>query len=169
MTGRNPDQVGYQWCAWWALQGDEPLSYVHTAALDLQEKLGALSAQLHSTGDFEGSKIVAAAALFNSAIGELLDEAGVSEFQIKKIERRRAGKPLSKHERALRGRQAGEIARKLIDEGLKAESAVQRATDETGLSRAEVFAWLKSNRAAIKMGEDARERLKTPGKPKFLE
>lgn len=169
MSTRDPALIGFEWCAWWALQGDEPLHFVRDAALDLGERLDQLGTRLHEAGDIEGSNIVAAARLYNSAISELLDEDGTSEFKVI-IQRRKAGKPMNKFARARKGRRAGEIARKLIAEGVKTESAVQSAVDKTGLSRAEVFAWLKSNRAAVDMGDRARKEMADPKrKPKFVE
>lgn len=143
---RDPEVVGYEWAAWWALQGDEPLARVRDCAVDLEHRLGQLGADLHRRQEFDGDEIVAAAHLFMIALTELLDENGTSEFKAT-ISRRKRGKPINKHERALVGHRAAGIVRRLVSEGWKQEAALQQAKQETGLSRAETMVWLRIERA----------------------
>lgn len=142
---RDPERVGYEWAAWWALQGDEPLSRVRDCAIHLQQKLGELSFKMHAIGDEEAEKIAASSNLFMIALAELLDEEGTSEFKAK-IERRRRGKPINKHERALKGNKAAALVQRLVDEGWKQEAAIQEAVTQLALSRAEIMTWLRYHR-----------------------
>lgn len=146
---RDPEQVGYEWAAWWALQGDEPLERVHECAVDLQRKLGDISARLNRQGEHEAEEIVAAANLFLIAIAEILDPNGTSEFKAE-IKRRKSGKPINKHERALRGRSAASAVQRLVDGGWKQEAAIHQVVGDTGLSRAEIMTWLASRRRWLK-------------------
>lgn len=145
---RDPEKIGYEWTAWWALQGDEPLERVRDCAVDLERRLGQLGANLHNGKDYDAAKIISAAHLFMIALAELLDENGTSEFKAT-ISRRRRGKPINKHERALVGHRAAGIVRRLVSEGWKQEAALQQATDQTGLSRAETMTWLRAERAFL--------------------
>lgn len=145
---RDPEMVGYAWAAWWALRGDEPLERVRECAVDLERQLGQLGVKLHKRLDSNGASVVAAAHLFMIALAELLDEKGTSEFKAK-IERRKRGKPINRHERALRGRKAAGIVMELLSEGWKQEAALQQATQQTGLSRAEIMTWLRSSRLIL--------------------
>lgn len=145
-SNRDPEQVGYEWAAWWALQGDEPMERVHECAVHLQSKVGEVAASLHNRGDHEAAAAISAAHLFLIAMSELLDPTGTSEFKAE-VKRRKAGKPINKHERALRGRRAASIVERLVGEGWKQEAALTQAQEETALSRAEIMTWLASNRA----------------------
>jgi hypothetical protein len=145
---RDPEAIGYEWAAWWALQGDEPLDRVRDCAVDLERRLGQLGANLHERQDYDGANIIAAAHLFMVALTELLDEKGTSEFKAT-ISRRKRGKPINRHERALVGHRAAGIVRRLVNEGWKQEAALHQATEETGLSRAETMTWLRAERAFL--------------------
>ena len=145
---RDPKVIGHEWTAWWALQGDEPLERVRDCAIDLERRLGQLGADLHERQDHDGANIIAAAHLFIIALAELLDENGTSEFKAT-LTRRKRGKPINRHERALVGHRAAGIVRRLTDEGWKQEAALQHATSETGLSRAEIMTWLRAERAFL--------------------
>lgn len=148
---RDPEQIGYEWAAWWALQGDEPLERVHECAIQLQRKVGELSARLGATGDHEADQVLASTSLFLIAIGEILDPNGTSAFKAE-IKHRKRGKPINKHERALRGRDAASSVQILVDAGWKQEAAVMQVVTDTGLSRAEILSWLASNRSVLKRG-----------------
>lgn len=143
---RDPELVGYEWAAWWALQGDEPLSRVRDCAVHLQAKLGELSAGTPLSVD--AHKVISAANLFMIAIAELLDDDGSSEFKAK-IERRKRGKPINKHARALKGHAAAGIVLRLVSEGWKQEAAIEEAVGKTSLSRAEIMTWLKYDRFVL--------------------
>lgn len=148
---RDPEAIGFEAAAWWALQGDEPLSRVRDSAVDLERRLGQLGAGLPAYLDHDAAKVIAAAHLFMVAFAELLDENGTSTFKAT-ITRRKRGKPINKHERALVGHRAAGIVRRLVEEEQwKQEAALQQATDDTGLSRAEIMTWLRAERA-IKAG-----------------
>ena len=155
---RDPQQIGYEWCAWYALQGDEPLECVGEAARDLELKLGKLAAG--KLDPEEGAKVASSAHLFMIAVAELLDPEGTSQFKAD-ISRRRKGKPINRQERALRGHRAARIVRTLEADGWKTEAAVQQAIEETGMSRAEVFAWHSRDKAVLAM---TPEELATEGK-----
>lgn len=142
---RDPEKVGYEWAAWWALQGDEPISRVRDCAVHLQEQLGALSHRMHVSGDSEAASIAAAANLFMIALAELLDENGESEFKAR-IERRKRGKPINKHARALIGHKAAAIVQNLVADGWKQEAAIEQARADTKLSRAEIMTWVRYQR-----------------------
>lgn len=146
---RDPEAIGYEWTGWWALQGDEPLNRVWDCAVDLERRLGQLGAVLHERQDFEGANVIAAAHMFMIALAELLDENGTSEFKAT-ISRRKRGKPINRSERARVGHRAASIVRQLVKEGWKQEAALQKATDETGLSRAETMTWLRAERAILR-------------------
>ncbi len=157
---RNPEQIGYEWCAWYALEGDEPLECVAEAARHLEQKLGELAAG--ALGPAEGRKVAGSAHLFMIAIAELLNENGSSQFKAE-IKRRRKGKPINQHDRALVGNRAANIVERLVSEEWKQEAAIEQATSETGLSRAEIMTWLAKrrwDRAATT--QDIRERY-SPG------
>lgn len=129
-----------------ALQGDEPLERVRDCAIDLERRLGPLCADLHERKDYESANLIGAAHLFMIALAELLDENGTSEFKAT-ISRRKRGKPINRHERALVGHRAASIVHRLVGEGWKQEAALQQATEEMGLSRAEIMTWLRAERA----------------------
>ena len=145
---RDPEVIGYEWAAWWALRGDEPLERVRDCAVDLERRLGQLGAGLYEQNHLESANIVAAAHLFMISLAELLDENGSSEFKAT-ISRRKRGKPINKHERAMVGHRAAGIVRRLVEEGWKQEAALQQATEKTGLSRAETMTWLRAERAFL--------------------
>ena len=145
---RDPEIIGYEWAAWWALQGDEPLERVRDCAVDLERRLGELGPGLFEQDPREAVNIVAAAHLFMISLAELLDENGSSEFKAT-ISRRKRGKPINKHERAMVGHRAAGIVRRLVEEGLKQEAALEEAKEKTGLSRAETMTWLRAERAFL--------------------
>lgn len=146
---RDPEEVGYQWAAWWALRGDEPLERVHECASDLQAKVGGLL-DLIDEGDHQtAGEVIAATHLFLIAIEELLNPDGTSQFKAE-IKHRKRGKPNNRHERALRGRQAAAIVQRLVDEGWKQEAAIAQAGSEIELSRAEIMTWLAIRREEIR-------------------
>lgn len=147
---RDFDKLGWEWAAWYALQGDVSLDLVHRSAKELQSKLGDVSARLHTSGDIEGAKTVAAANLFLIAVAELLDNEGTSVFKAA-IGKRKRGKPINKHQRALIGHKAAAIVDKLVEQGWKQEAALMEATEKTGLSRAEIMIWLSNDRRMLKM------------------
>lgn len=70
---------------------------------------------------------------------------GNTAFKIdfKRVQR---GKPINTYDRALIGHKAAAIVEAAIREGIKQEAAIAQATEETGLSRAEIFSWLKHRR-----------------------
>ncbi|MBV1916468.1 MAG: hypothetical protein KUG65_00145 [Sphingomonadaceae bacterium] len=143
MSGREPDTVGHEWTAWYALEGDEPLRRVKEAADHFAQRLLDLGERLRENGDREGDELTASVALLLIALSEIADEDGESAF---KIARRKAGKPVNYHERARKGRRAAIISFRLESEGWKTEAAVEQAASETDLKRAEVFHWRRSHR-----------------------
>ena len=147
---RDFDELGWEWAAWYALQGDENLELVHRSATELQKQMGDVSARLHASGDIEGSKVVAAANLFLIAMSELLDSKGTSLFEAS-ITYRKRGKPINKRKRANNGHKAAGIVDRLVGQGWKQEAALMKATDDTGLSRAEIMIWLSNDRRMLKM------------------
>lgn len=147
---RDFDEIGWEWAAWWALQGDEDGTLVHSSAVELQKHIGALSARLHDAGDQEGSKTAAAAQLFMIAMAEMLNPDGSSMFKVT-IAKRGPGKPIKKHQRAIIGHRAAAIVEKYVKQGWKQEAAVEQAKAETGLSRAEILAWLSGDRKLLSM------------------
>ena len=128
-NGYDVEAVGWAWIAWCALEGDGSLEALAKATNDLQHRLSS-----------RDEKAVADARLLMIALSEMLDPNGTSEYRID-IRRRKRGKPINRHERAMRGHRAAGIVRSLEKDGWKIEAAIQRAIEETGLSRAEVFAW----------------------------
>jgi len=74
-------------------------------------------------------------------LAEALDPNGNSDFQLKLVGRK-PGKPINRHDRALRGHRAAAIVEKLVQEGVKQEAGIAAATEQTGLSRAEIFTGL---------------------------
>lgn len=145
---RDPDEAGHEWTAWWALQGDEPLSRVGEAAWHLQARLGDLGRRLGESGDKAAAETVAASRVFMLAIAQMLDDDGTSPFKAK-IVRRTAGKPSNRLDRAHVGHRAAGIVIRLVSEGWKQEAALAQATAQTGLSRAETMHWLKSVRSIL--------------------
>lgn len=150
---RDFDELGWEWAAWWAIQGDESLELVHKSAVELQKALGVVGSRLHDNGDIEGSKAVAAANLFMIVMAEMLNRDGTSMFKAT-ISHRGRGQPIKRHQRALIGRQSAAMVEKLVAEGWKQEAAVKQAEAETGLSRAEIMAWLSSGRKLLSMAPE---------------
>ena len=142
MTNRDADKVGWAMLTHFALDGDEPPSVFYESALSFCEVAAEVSVRCP---DREASDLLAEISIFMGSLVELLDEGGKSEIKAN-IVRRKAGKPVNKHARARTGRRAGLIAEKKVSEGWKTEAAIEYAMAETGLSRAEVFSWLRSNR-----------------------
>jgi len=151
MANRDPKVVGYEWAAWHALQGDEPLEYVALAARELQERLGSVCAGEGANMSIDDRQVVSSAHLFIIAIAELLDPDGRSEFKAV-ISRRKKGKPIDKSARARTGHKAAAIVERLTkQEGWKQEAALAEATAQTGLSRAEIMTWLRHARETMAM------------------
>lgn len=163
-NGYDPDAVGWAWIAFRALQGDGSLEAVAIAARDLQEKLGDAGPVLHALGEQDIEKAVSSTHLFMIALSEMLDPNGTSEYKIE-IKHRWKGKPINRRDRALRGHRAAGMVERLVQDGMKKEAAIAFAKDETGLSRAEIFSWLKQRR--IPPGQLA-ERLGVPEAVKDL-
>jgi hypothetical protein len=146
---RDFEALGWEWAAWYAMIGDEDRDKVHASAAALQRSVGDLSARLHEQGDRDGSDVAAAASLFMVALAEMLDPNGTSLFKAE-IGKRGKGRPHNRLAIARRGHHAAAIVDKLVAEGVKQEAAVQQSSDETGLSRAEIMAWLSHDRATIR-------------------
>lgn len=129
--------VGEHWLAWWALAGDEDIAFAKeyfAIAFRQLEKIGEL--------DKDGEEIIANVRLFLIALAEAADPSGKSEFVIE-FKRRKAGKPINAHQRAVVGRGAAARVDRLVGEGWKQEAAIAQVRDDTKLSRAEIFKWLK--------------------------
>ena len=146
---RDPAEIGHEWTAWWALQGDEPLERVRECAVELQRQLGELGQSLHQRDDLASESVVSATRFFLITLAELLDENGTSEFKAT-ISRRKRGKPINKSARARKGNRAAGIVERLVKSGWKQEAALQQAVTDTELSRAEIMTWLRSRRARRK-------------------
>lgn len=133
-----------EWAAYYALQGDEPLECVFEALTQLREQIGLLSAGRLEEG--EASKIISNTHFFLIAIEELFNPRGISIFRAEITKRKRGPIP-SRHSIAKRHHKAVSLVRKLQREGWESvEAAVQQASDETGVSRAEIFAWMKGRK-----------------------
>ncbi len=148
---RDFDALGWEWAAWYAMQGSEDRELIHASAAALQGSVAALGRRLYDEGDKDGSKVAHAASLFMLAMAEMLDRDGTSLFKAE-ISKRGKGRPHNRTSIANRGHKAAAIVDKLVGEGVKQEAAVQQCADETGLSRAEIMAWLSRDRAVIRRG-----------------
>ena len=73
---RDPADIGHEWAAWWALQGDEPLERVRECAVELQRQLGELGQSLHQREDRASESVVSATRFFLITLAELLNENG---------------------------------------------------------------------------------------------
>lgn len=140
--------LGPEWLAWHALHGDGSLDTVHACAMALRDDLGWLAHKLSEARQFGDAETVSATHLFLIALAELLDPNGISEYKAT-ISRRKPGKPINRHARAVTGHRAASIVMKLVKEGWKQEAAIEQATTETQLSRAEIMSWLAYDRAAL--------------------
>lgn len=137
MVERKRDaSVGPEWLAYWALQGDEP-----PECLTEYMKIAAEVGQVESFLIF--------------LLAEALDPKGTSDFQLKLV-RRKAGKPINRHERAIRGRRAAGMVERLTRDGMKQEAAIAEVKAQTGLSRAEIFAWMKNRRRSLDHAADLK-------------
>lgn len=115
-----------EWLAYWALQGDEP-----------EDCLAAYMKQAAQDGCVHEFLI--------HYLADCLDQNGASDYQLKLVRRKR-GKPINRMDRALRGHRAAGVVERLVNDGVKQEAAIAQASEETGLSRAEIFTWLKHRR-----------------------
>lgn len=144
-TKRDPS-IGKEWLAWWALQGDEPLDCIPDYLRDANEYLGDFLAANRDelTPDdhhfFAGLRL-ALIGLAGAARGD-----GSTEYKLD-FKRARRGKPINKMDRALQGNGAASWVEREIEHGKQQEQAVLEAVEQFGLSRAEIFSWLKHQRA----------------------
>lgn len=149
-NGYDVDAVGWTWIAYCALRGDGSMDAFLAASKDVEKRLGIAGVELHEAGLRESAKTVSDAHLLVIAFAEMLNSDGTSEYKIE-FKRRKKGKPINRHQRAQRGHRAAGIVRRLETEGWKTEAAVEQATTDTGLSRAEIFSWISHDKKVMAM------------------
>lgn len=149
---RDPS-IGPEWLAWYALQGDEDFEFVHRYLAQAQTDMGKFLAEERNNISRENEKLLSGILLFLIGLEEAADAGGTSDFKMSFV-RRKAGKPVNKFERARRGHKAARRVTQLCDEGWKQEAAISQVGDETGLSRSEIFAWLRHRRKLVQQPAD---------------
>lgn len=134
---RDPS-VGLDWLAWWAIQGDEDPAFIGEYLEYAQRRLGEIEAAdpSRASDDLTGLRIVLLAIL------EAMQPDGDTYLQVKFSHRK--GR-VNKLERAKLGRKAAVLAlRREREDGDPTEAAVAFATEQTGLSRSEVYKWRRT-------------------------
>lgn len=149
--------IGAQWLAWWALQGDEPLEfvgdYLGQAAQTLSEYLFRTESEIAP----EDEEFLTGLHLVLLGLAAAADDEGKAPFKIV-FKNRNKGKPINTFDRARIGNRAASIVEEGVREGCKQESAIAYAMQETGLSRSEIFSWLRHRRNWS--NQDFREKLR---------
>jgi hypothetical protein len=134
---------GLHWMAWFALQGEEGPEwlerYLAAAFDDLGEIIGTQRASLDekTRSDLANLNLVLLA-----MSASLRGEAPMKLV----LQRAKAGKPIDETARARTGHAAARLVEVRKSEGVKTEAAVTEAGAEFGISRAEVFRWMKHRR-----------------------
>ncbi|MBS7670977.1 hypothetical protein [Croceicoccus gelatinilyticus] len=139
---RDPS-IGKEWLAWYALNGDEPLEFVGEYLMDALPILGGYIAKSRQNMSQEDEAFLSGLHLVLIGLAGAVNGDGSVPY---KLTRAKRGKPINKHDRALNGHRAAAIVESLVALNIKQEAAVAQATEETGMSRAEIFTWLKHRR-----------------------
>ena len=141
---RNP-AIGKHWLAYYALQGTEDLEFVREYISHAKGLIGDLSAGLRKPDCTETKEEVSGLFLFLIALDQAMAIDGQSEFKVE-IKRRKAGKPINRLDRANAGHKAARMVEAAVQVGTPTEAAIADAVTGTGLSRSEIFSWLKHRR-----------------------
>lgn len=141
MTGYKPN-THPAWKAYYAFVGYEPTE----AVVEYLELARAMYAS-ESVGEFEflpGGRdwFEADLQLVLIAMTDALKPDGTSDMKLT-ISRRAAGNPPDKLGASRRGHAAARIVEERVASGEKKEAAVQFAKEQTGLSRTEIWKWLR--------------------------
>lgn len=155
-TGRDPDAVGLSWMAWYAMMGEEDPAFINQYLEFANKAVGQLSMEAHRNGDFDTNKILAEIHLFLIGLEQCLDPSGETDFKLELLQRKRGPRPKNKNIRARHGRSAAHEVEKLVQAKIKTESAIAEVSAKTGISRAELFEWLRSNRSVLSLGKTAK-------------
>lgn len=137
--------VGKHWLAHSALEGDESLEFVREYVSHAKHLVGDLTANLRTLNDPGMAEEITGLFLFLINLEQAMAEDGDSSFKIE-IKRRKAGKPINKLARAREGHKAAGMVERAVREGVKQEAAIAEAVEKTGLSRSEIFTWLRKRR-----------------------
>lgn len=156
---RNPQEVGPATMVRLALEGDEPLEWVGRAAAIIGENLFRCAPGVNDplTGP-DKEKAISDGARFAMMMAEIFGEferqateqgrAYSAEYEfLAKLERKSAGRPVNRLDRARKGHGAAAIVERLSGEGWKIEAAIAQATSETGLSKTEINKWRAHRRS----------------------
>lgn len=155
-TKRDPS-VGKEWLAWYALQGDEPLECVAEYLDFASQSLGKLCAAKQEALTPDERKFLAGLHLMLIGLSSAATGDGGTEYRL--TFKRKRGKPINRHDRALLGHKVAGWVEREVRAGKQQEQAVLEAVENFGLSRAEIFAWLKHRRIPA---DQLAERLGVP-------
>jgi uncharacterized protein (DUF58 family) len=141
---RDPS-VGKHWLGYWALQGDEDMQFVSEYVSHAKDMVRELIGDPPPLPGRNTQEELTGLLLFLIELELALAEEGSSEFKVQ-IKRRKPGKPINKLDRANAGHKAAAMVEKAAEAGMKTEAAIADAGDRTGLSRSEIFTWLRKRR-----------------------
>lgn len=145
-TSKRDPKIGKAWLGWYALEGDEDAAFIHEYVAHAKDVVGDIAHDLAQHLTKEQSEELVGLQLFLLGLDAAMAPRGSSELKIE-LRRRRAGKPINRFERARKGHQAAAIVERAVAAGAKQEAALADATAATGLSRSEIFTWLKARRS----------------------
>jgi hypothetical protein len=137
--------IGAEWLAWYALQGDEPPEFLGLYLDAAAPLLGEYIARERKSIKPKDKEFLSALHLVLIGLASAAKADGNTALKID-LKRVRRGKPIDTFERARIGHKAARIVEAAVSGGIKKEAAIAQATAETGLSRAEIFSWLRHRR-----------------------
>lgn len=152
-TRRDPDAVGLSWMAWYAMMGEEDPAFMNQYLESANKAVEQLCMDAHRSGNRDAEKTLAELHLFLIGLEQCLNPSGDTDFKLELRQRNKGPRPKNKNIRARRGRSAALEVENLVQANIKQESAIAEVSAKTGISRAELFKWLQSNRAILSLGK----------------